>query len=266
VVVAVGGTLVTDTLALTVLAVVLGIAAAGSPDGAGAVRALQPVLLLGVLATVTFLLLPRLSRAFFRRDHISRAEKALFVLAALMLLATAAELVGTDVILGAFIAGVAMNEALAEREELKEHIEFVGRMLFLPFFFIWTGTLLEIEVLTGSTQAWLYAGALLAFIVVGKLSASWIIGAVNGYTVMDRLLMTSLTMPQAAATLAVTLTARQAGLFEAELVDAVILVIFITCLLGPVLTDRTGRRLVRSAAETADDAAMHEPVQHRDDD
>jgi Kef-type K+ transport system membrane component KefB len=102
--------------------------------------------------------------------------------------------------------------------------------------------------------------------VVGKLSASWIIGAVNGYTVMDRLLMTSLTMPQAAATLAVTLTARQAGLFEAELVDAVILVIFITCLLGPVLTDRTGRRLVRSAAETADDPAMHEPVQHRDDD
>jgi Kef-type K+ transport system membrane component KefB len=183
-----------------------------------------------------------------------------------MLLATAAELIGTDVILGAFIAGVAMNEALAEREELKEHIEFVGRMLFLPFFFIWTGTLLEIEVLTGSTQAWLYAGALLAFILVGKLSASWIIGAVSGYTVMDRLLMTSLTMPQAAATLAVTLTARQAGLFEAELVDAVILVIFITCLLGPVLTDRTGRRLVRSAAETADDAAMHEPVQHRDDD
>jgi hypothetical protein len=69
---------------------------------------------------------PRLSRAFFEKSQASRAEKALFVLTVLLVLSSSTEVTGTDLVLGAFLAGLTMNRVLARREELREHIEFVG--------------------------------------------------------------------------------------------------------------------------------------------
>jgi Kef-type K+ transport system membrane component KefB len=261
VVTAVGGTLITDTLALVALAVVLGVHRAGG----GAIGWLTPLLLLALLTALTLWAVPRSSRYFFERADVTQAEKALFALAVLMILATAAEIIGTDEILGAFLAGVAMNRALAEREQLREHLEFVGRMLFIPFFFIWTGTLLDVDVLMGGAGVWILAGALLAAVVFGKLAAASITGSIFDFDWRERLLMAGLTIPQAAATLAVTITAREAGLFDATLVDAVIIVIFVTCIVGPVITERLGRSMSDAAAAPEDRArreAMHPQVDH----
>lgn len=264
VVTAVGGTLITDTLALLVLAVILGTHGSRS----GATGWLMPLVLLAVLIVSTLWAVPRTSRLLFRRDGVSQAEKALFALAVLMLLASAAELIGTDQILGAFLAGIAMNRVLADREQLREHLEFVGRMLFIPFFFIWTGTLLDIAVLTQGREAWVMAGGLLAAVLFGKMVASWVTGGIFGFPPRERLLMVGLTTPQAAATLAVTVTAREAGIFPATVVDAVIIVIFITCIAGPVLTERLGRRIADGPApsdEDARDRAMHPQIDHEED-
>jgi Kef-type K+ transport system membrane component KefB len=265
VVTAVGGTLITDTLALVVLAVVLGVHRAE----AGAMDWLMPLLLLAALTALALWAVPRASRFVFERDDVTQAEKALFALAVLMILATAAEIIGTDEILGAFLAGVAMNRVLARREQLREHLEFVGRMLFIPFFFIWTGTLLDVEVMTQDSGVWITAGALLAVVVFGKLAAAAITGSIFDFDWRERLLMTGLTIPQAAATLAVTITAREAGLFAATLVDAVIIVIFVTCIIGPVVTERLGRRMSEEVAapdERARGEAMHPQVDHDEDD
>jgi Kef-type K+ transport system membrane component KefB len=261
VVTAVGGTLITDTLALLVLAVVLGAHRAS----AGASSWLLPLILLGALAALALWAVPRMSRFLFQRKGVSQAEKALFALAVLMLLATTAQLIGTDQILGAFLAGVAMNRVLAAREQLREHLEFVGRMLFIPFFFIWTGTLLDVAVLAQGRGVWIMAGALLGAVVFGKLAAAWITGSVVGFDWRDRLLMVGLTIPQAAATLAVTITAREAGIFDATVVDAVIIVIFITCVVGPLLTARVGRRIAgdpTAGEDRAQDRAMHPQIDH----
>jgi Kef-type K+ transport system membrane component KefB len=212
---------------------------------------------------------PRTSRFVFERDDVTQAEKALFALALLMILATAAEIIGTDEILGAFLAGVAMNRVLASREQLREHLEFVGRMLFIPFFFIWTGTLLDVDVMTQGGGVWITAGALLAAVVFGKLGAAAITGSIFDFNWRERLLMTGLTIPQAAATLAVTITAREAGLFAETLVDAVIIVIFVTCIIGPAVTERLGRRMSEEPAapdERARGEAMHPQVDHDEDD
>jgi Kef-type K+ transport system membrane component KefB len=261
VVTAVGGTLITDTLALLVLAVVLG---AHRAD-AGAGSWLLPLILLTLLVALALWAVPWMSRSLFRQIGVSQAEKALFALAVLMLLATTAHLIGTDQILGAFLAGVAMNRVLAQREQLREHLEFVGRMLFIPFFFIWTGTLLDAGVMAQGSGVWIMAGALLGAVVFGKLAASWITGSVFGFDGRDRLLMVGLTVPQAAATLAVTITAREAGIFDATVVDAVIIVIFITCVVGPLLTARVGRRIACDPTvgeDRAQDTAMHPQIDH----
>ncbi len=243
VVAAIGGTLLTDTLALLLLAAIVQNNDDAILNFTNSWGWLVPLVLLGLLAAVTFWGLPRLSRAFFNRPWISNAEKALFVIATLLLLASATEIIGTEDILGAFLAGICLNQVLAEQDYLREHIEFVGRLLFIPFFFLATGMLLEIEVFIGELSIWLLAMTLLILVLVGKTLASWLAGMLYGYEWQDRVLMIGLTVPQAAATLAVTITAREAQFFGEEVVDAVIIVIFVTCLLGPLLVRYMGKKV-----------------------
>ncbi|KGM14198.1 cation:proton antiporter [Cellulomonas bogoriensis] len=240
----VGGTLLTDTLALVLLALVLGPEFAETIPFGWAI----PVVLLALLAAAALWGVPRLAAAALGRPTASRAERSLFAMVVLLGLATATEAIGTEGILGAFLAGITLNRALAEREELREHVEFLGRAFFVPFFFFWTGTLLELAVFLEWPGVWSLAALLLALVVVGKGAAGWFAGAVFGYTRRERVLMGALTAPQAAATLAVAITAHDAGLFTDEIVDAVVVVIFLTCLAGPILTQRIGRRLARDGS------------------
>ena len=239
IVAAVGGTLLTDTAALVLLVVVLQLS--GAEDGA--LGWAGPIVLLGVLAAAALYGLPRLARATFEDPEASLAENALFVVAALLSLAALAELIGTKDILGAFIAGVALNRTLKGRENLLAHLIFAGRMLFIPFFFIQTGMKLELAVF-GEVRPWVMAGLLVVTVFGGKIAAAWITGRSFGYGRTDRWAMTGMTIPQAAATLAVTTTAEGAGLIDEGVVDAVIVVIFITCLAGALITRATARRLV----------------------
>ncbi len=256
VVMAIGGTLLTDTLALVILAVVI------STVEPGALAWVAPLVALAVIAAAALWGVPRLSRSVFRRDAVTRAEKALFVLVVLLVLASATEVTGTEDVLGAFIAGIALNRVLADREELREHIEFVGRMIFIPFFFIYTGMLLELEQLV-RPQILLLSGLLLLLVVAGKAAAAWVTGARYGCPRTDRLLMIGLTTPQAAATLAITITASQAGLLDDQVVDAVVLLILVTALAGPIIVMRAGERIrarMDRTGERPDRGDEDEPV------
>ena len=244
VVVGIGGTLVTDTLALVMLAVVIQTAGLGNGEG-GSWQWLVPLVSLAVLVAAAIWLVPRISRSFFDRAQNTPAEKGLFVLVVLMVLAVTTELMGTESILGAFLAGVCLNPVLAERRDLRHQVEFAGRLLFVPFFFVSTGMRLELAVFSGQANVWLLAALLLGLVLFGKTTASWLIGVWYGYSRWDRILLVGMTTPQAAATLAVTVTALRAELFEPDMMDAVILLIFVTCLLGPLVTRYAGRKLDR---------------------
>lgn len=246
VVTAIGGTLITDTLSLVLLAIL--IQSAGQEEGGGW-GWLTPLLLLALVVVVSVLTVPRLARTAFSSSRVTRAEKALLVLVLLLVLASATRLIGTESILGGFLAGLCLNRALRERPELHEHLGFVGRMLFIPFFFIDTGMRIELDVLTGQWPVWLMAGAMIASVVAGKAAAAWFTGRHYGYSRTDRVLMFGLTVPQAAATLAVTVTASEAGAFDELVVDAVVVVILVTCLIGPLLSRLAGRKLKPDAPE-----------------
>jgi Kef-type K+ transport system membrane component KefB len=250
---AIGGTVLTDTLALLLLAVLLQTAGSGE-SGAG--QWWLPLLLLAGLVLVSVAVFPLLARTIFQREWVTPAEKTLFVLFVLLLLSSVAELIGTEKILGAFLAGLCLNKVLGEHEDTRCHVEFVGRMLFMPFFFVATGMLLELDVLLGQWRIWGIAAVLCLVVVVGKAGAAWVVGARYGYGVDGRLLMLGLTMPQAAATLAITVAGRQVGLLDDTVVDAVIVVILLTCAAGPLLTGFVGRRMQASQRR---DAAVSEP-------
>jgi Kef-type K+ transport system membrane component KefB len=237
----IGGTLLTDTLALVLLVVVMQQAAAGD----AALGGFAPLLLLAVLVAGALVTVPRLARYFLDRfEATRRSEKALFVLVVLLLLATAADGIGTEDILGAFLAGVCLNRPLKSHPDLHEHVQFVGRMLFIPIFFVHTGMRLELEVLTGGrSEIWSLALLMLGAIVLGKGAAAWVAGALFGYRPAARLTMAALALPQAAATLAVAITAREADLIDRQATEAIIIVIFLSCLAGPLAARAAGRRM-----------------------
>jgi Kef-type K+ transport system membrane component KefB len=249
VVAATGGALITDTSSLIVLVVVIQMA-----EGGGALSWLTPILLLAALAAAALLLAPRLAEFVLSAERHTLPEKALFLLAVLLLLAIAADLIGTEDILGAFLAGICLNRALHKRQDLKEHLDFLGRMLFIPFFFVETGMRLELEALQ-APSTWLLALLLLFVIIVSKGAAAALCGRFFGYTRTETLAIASLSFPQAAATLAVVFLGLQMDLVDPDTADAIIIVIFLTCLVGPLITRYAGERMARRGQHAEDQDA-----------
>lgn len=239
IVAATGGTLLTDTASLLVLVVVIQMS-----NGEGGLSWLTPILLLAILAGGALLIVPRMAHAVLANKKHTLAEKALFLLAALLLLAILADLIGTEDILGAFLAGMCLNRALHRRKVLKEHLEFIGRMLFIPFFFVETGMRLELAALQ-EPSTWLLALLLVAVVIASKSLAALLVTKRFNYSRMEGLAIASLSFPQAAATLAVVFLGLELGLVDPVTADAIIIVIFLTCLIGPLLTRYSALKLLR---------------------
>jgi Kef-type K+ transport system membrane component KefB len=154
-----------------------------------------------------------------------------------------ADLINLPDIVGAFLAGWAVNAATADHPA-KEKLDFFGRAFFIPVFFIVIGFLI-VPVAVGQTivnHFWLVAGMVLS-LFLGKGLAAELTGRAFGYELNARLTMWSLTLPQVAAILAATLvgynTFNAAGerLLPGEIFNAVLVLLVVTSLLGPVLTE-----------------------------
>jgi Kef-type K+ transport system membrane component KefB/nucleotide-binding universal stress UspA family protein len=235
----VGGTLVTDTLALAVLAVVAG--SVGGP-----VDALFLLRLLGGLAVYVTAVawgVPRLGRWFFRRTPGQPAMEFIFLLSVLFVCAYAATLAGAQPIIGAFLAGLTLNRLIPNEGPHMNRIRFVGNAIFIPFFLLSVGMLVDPRVLTESRRVWLLAGGIVAVVHVGKLAAAWGTQRLFRYSTNEGIVAFGLSLPQAAATLAVTFVGLEIGLFDDDVVNAVVVMILVTGLVGPSLVERAGHAL-----------------------
>ena len=246
---AVGATILTDTLALLVLAVV----ATGAREGAG--------LDLAVLARVGGSLvvfggavlwgLPRVGAWFFRTAASDAALEFLFVLASVFVCALGVEALGIEPIIGAFLAGLALNRLVPEGGPLMNRVAFVGNALFIPFFLLSTGMLVDLGAFAGGPEApraWAVAGAMTATLLVTKGAAAYATRPAFGFTAVEARLVFGLTVPQAAATLAAVLVGVQVGLFDGAVLNGTILMVLVTCLVGPFVVEHAGRQLAAHAA------------------
>jgi Kef-type K+ transport system membrane component KefB/nucleotide-binding universal stress UspA family protein len=234
-----GGTLLTDTLSLGVLAAIDG--AAGGEGGLGFWLRLVGALVL--YAGVLFLGLPRLGRWFFRHTDSEASIRFLFLMAVLFTSAYAAELAGAQPIIGAFLAGLVLNAQIPEQSTLMTRIRFVGNAVFIPFFLFSVGMLVDVRVIFGGPTVVLLAALLIGLVFVGKGGAALLSQRVFGFSRTQGLLMVGLSVPQAAATLAVTFVGLEIGLFDTSVVNAVIVLILVSCLVGSTLVERFGRAL-----------------------
>ncbi|MCC5830128.1 MAG: cation:proton antiporter [Phycisphaeraceae bacterium] len=247
---AIGGTMVTDTGALLVLAVV-----AASHTGE-----LSPMFWLGLAGSlgvyVTGVLwgLPRLGRWFFHNKAQDGAVEFVFVLAAGFSCAYLAKVAGVQPIIGAFLGGLALNRLIPNQGALMNRITFVGNTLFVPLFLLSVGMLVDLRMFLESGTTWFVGGVMVVTVVVTKFLAAQAARWLLGYTPAEGLVIFGLSVPQAAATLAAVFVGYDLGIFGEfgdEVLNGAVMMILATCVLGPWLVERYGR-VVAAAEEAAD--------------
>jgi Kef-type K+ transport system membrane component KefB/nucleotide-binding universal stress UspA family protein len=236
---AVGGTIVTDTSALLVLAVVEA-STRGALDATFWVRLL---LALVAYAGAVWFLLPRIGRWFFRNERTGATAEYIFVLTALFAGAYLARAAGFQPIIGAFLVGLALNRLIPDHSVLHNRIHFVGDAFFVPFFLLSVGMLIDVRVLTGDVRAWEVMLAMIATVMLTKAAAAKLGQRMFGYSPAEGWTMVGLTVPQAAATLAVALIGLEVGLFDEVVLNGAIMMMLVTCLVGPWLLERYGRQV-----------------------
>ncbi|MEA5448964.1 cation:proton antiporter [Leptolyngbya sp. CCNP1308] len=237
--VTVGATIFTDIGSLLVLAICLGI-------NQGDFSALNLATLLGSLSLYTIAVLvglKQLSKLFFSKTGKDEGNQFLFVMLSVFLCALGAQLIGVENIIGAFLAGLAINSVIGDGP-VKEKTEFLGSVLFIPMFFVAMGLLLDLnafgDILRSIELPLIIVGMLLLTKGLASLGARML----YGYSWPETWTMWSLSIPQVAATLAAALVGYEAEIINSQVFNSVILLMLVTAILGPLVTTRAGKHLI----------------------
>jgi Kef-type K+ transport system membrane component KefB len=245
--VTVGGTVITDILAMLVLAVCLFVHA-GQFTAANLLQYVFHVLLYCVVVIGGIFWA---GETYFHRQK-DEVLSAAFILMSLVIASLAAEAIHLEAIVGAFLCGLAINGAALNRV-VTEKLRFIGNLLFIPAFFIYLGFTLDLPSFVEALIKYPWMGlALLSALLFGKFFAAFPFGMIFRYRIKETLTMWSLTLPQVAATLAATLVAYQAlnangeRLIDGQVLNCVLILVVVTCFLGPSLADFFSKSVEKS--------------------
>lgn len=260
--IAVGGTAVTDTLTLLVLAVISGMYKGESSEMFW-IWLVVKVILLSFLIIFFF---PRIGRWFFR-TYSDGVVQFVFVLAMVFLGAGLMEFVGMEGILGAFLAGLVLNRLIPHVSPLMNHLEFVGNALFIPYFLIGVGMIINVHILFGQGDALKVALVMTVMAMLSKWIACWITQKIYKMRTIERELMFGLSNAQAAATLAAVLVGYNIilpngdRLLNDDVLNGTVVLILFTCIISSFVTERAARRVAMDETEMEDkDAKEQEKI------
>jgi Kef-type K+ transport system membrane component KefB len=256
--VTIGGTIFTDLASLLVLAVCLPIHTSGFSTSAFAIQIAELV----AYVLLVFVGLSAVGRWLIERMGDSKERQATLLLLIIALTGFGAEVINLEPIIGAFLAGLAVNRALAHREA-KEQLDFLGNTLFIPMFFVSIGFLIDVQVFlqTLGERTGLVVG-IVGGLIAAKFLAAQLTQRLYGYSRSEGHLIWSLSLPQVAATLAAAIVAFQtknaAGvpLIDEPVINTVLVLVVITSILGPMLTEYFGRQRLAEQDAAAKAAAI----------
>ncbi|MES1217442.1 MAG: cation:proton antiporter, partial [Bacteroidota bacterium] len=219
--VAVGGTIITDTAVLLLLPVIVGSVKGGLSQEFW----LQLSVSFLVFALFVIFGFPLIARWFFKRIKDDQTTHFVFVFAMMFLAAFLAEIAGVEGIIGAFLAGLALNQLIPRASALMNRVEFTGNAIFIPFFLISVGMLIDLSVLLNGQAALIIAGALTVMALVGKWLAALFTQIIFRYTVVQRNVIFGLSSAHAAATIAVILIGYKLGVVDENVLNGTIILI-----------------------------------------
>jgi len=244
--VTVGATVISDTLSLIVYAICAGIYHSGFSVLNLAVQLIE----IAVFVPLVLFGLSRLGAYFLKKVENDENSYFILMLGIMAVAGLLAQLINLPGIVGAFLAGLAVNAAVKDKPA-RGKLEFLANALFIPIFFVVTGFLIDPLVFVRSLiDNFALAASVVLALLVGKFIAAEIAGRAFHYNSAERLTVWSLTLPQVAATLAAALVAydtfNSAGqrLVDGRLLNVVLVLMLTTAILGPVLTERFAPRML----------------------
>jgi Kef-type K+ transport system membrane component KefB/nucleotide-binding universal stress UspA family protein len=245
-----GATLITNVLALLVLAIVV-------KAQQGSLTLSFWLFLIPSLSLYTFATLwgvPKIGRWFFRRFGHDEGAEFTFVVATLFVVSYVAELIEIEPIIGAFLAGIAITQLIPQLSPLMNRIQFIGNTLFVPFFLISVGMLINPAILIKQPQSLLVAGVMILAEALSKFLAAWAPGKLFRFQFPDIMVMFGLSAAQAASTLAAITVAYNIKLVDQATVNGIIAMILVTCIASPWITERWGAKMKLEVASPASSA------------
>ena len=265
----VGGTVITDTLALLVLAVIIGMER-GEVGQEFWLRLGGSLLVFGGIVLVG---IPLVSRWFFKKQEDAVAQY-IYVLGVVFLSAFLAELAGVEAIIGAFLAGLALNRTIPQTSALMNRIEFVGNALFIPFFLIGVGMLIDFKVFISGTDALVIAGLMSLTATLAKFLAAWFSKLSFQFSTSEFFMMFGLSNAQAAATLAAVLIGYNVitgttpegapiRLLSEDILNGTIVMILVTCTLSSLVVNKAAREIALLEGEEETEGSRRFKVNNR---
>lgn len=251
--IAIGGTMLSITLSLLVLAFLKSNFVL--TDEAGLWPMIGKIALTLILITLVF---PWLAQRFFKRWQ-DATSGFLIVMTMMVISAYMADWAGLEGILGAFICGVSLNKLVPNLSPVMQRINFVGNNLFVPLFLLGVGMLIDVSLLWSGWVTIIIAIVMIATKLAGKWIASWLAQISFHLQGVERQIIFGLTHATAAGTLAIVTIGYETGIFSAEILNAAVLMILVLCTSASFVTEYAAKQLAlqeqaRLEADKIDDA------------
>lgn len=251
--IAIGGSMLTITLSLLVLAILRSnFVYTDSISTIGLIARIVTTLV------VVLLIFPWLAQRFFKRWS-DATSGFMVVMTMMMISAWLADWAEMEGILGAFLCGVALNRLVPNLSPVMQRINFVGNNLFVPLFLLGVGMMIDVSLLWEGWATIIIALVMIATKLLGKWGAAWLAQKSFGLQGVERQLMFGLTHATAAGTLAIVTIGYETGIFSAEILNAAVLMILVLCTSASFVTEYAAKQLAlqeeaRLEADKTDDS------------
>ena len=235
----IAGTVITVLGALIILAVISGMAK-GDINRSFWIRLFLSIALYTAFIIYVY---PRMTRWFLKK-YSDNVIQYIYILALVFAASFLAETAGLEPIIGAFFAGVVLNRFIPAVSPLMNRIEFVGNALFIPYFLIGVGMLIDLHKVFTHSECIVVALNMSVVATGSKWIAAWLTQKTFKLPKVDRDMIFGLSNAQAAATLAAVLIGHELGIFNDNVLNGTIVMILITCTISSLVTEKAARKMV----------------------
>ena len=270
----VGSSMIALVTALVILAAVVG---KFDSNSGGLFYWIWFVVRFAAFCAALFFFLPRITRWFLRR-YSDDIMQFIFILALLFLSAVLAEAVGMEGILGAFLAGLILNRYIPHVSALMNRIEFTGNALFIPYFLIGVGMLINVRVLFSSSETLWIVLWIVLFGTLGKAIAAYLAGFIFKFPLSQCNMMFGLTSAHAAGAIAMVMVGMKleiepgVPLVDDEMLNGVVTMILFTCIISSMMTEKAAKQIIlrggllnnSDSADNSDDERILLAVKEKD--
>ncbi|NDB33946.1 MAG: cation:proton antiporter [Flavobacteriia bacterium] len=257
--ISVGGTILTDTAVLIILAIISS-ASNGELDWAFWIRLITSLFFFSL---IMFYVLPKVTRWFLKKLDTEKTSQYILILSVVFFSAFLAEVAGVEHIIGAFVAGLVLNRLIPHNSILMNRIDFIGNALFIPSFLIFVGMVVDYRALFQGYWPLVIAVVLTSFAIFSKWLAAFVTQVIYRMTATERRMIFGLSTSHAAATLAIIMVGFQDKILDINVVNGTILLILITCMVASFVTENAGKEMLLKLADIGEDDGLESKLRNK---